>query len=69
MSLLANWDSRERVRQLLLDLHAQERIAFADPDHPSWLVRRPEDETQILSREEERVLSALSPQQATDARG
>ncbi len=33
--------SRERVRQLLLDLHAQERIAFADPDHPSWLVRAP----------------------------
>jgi hypothetical protein len=61
--------SRERVRQLLLDLHAQGRIAFADPDHPSWLVRRVDDETALLSREEERVLSALPRRQATDARG
>src|SRR5208337_1361783 len=61
--------SRERVRQLLLELHAQGRISLGDPDHPSWLVKRADDETPILSREEERVLSALPREHATDARG
>ena len=60
--------SRERVRQLLIELHAQGRISFGDPDHPSWLVRRADDETPILSREEERVLSALPREHATDTR-
>ena len=58
---------RQRVRQLLLGLHAQGRISLGDPDHPSWLVRRADDETPILSREEERVLSALPREHATDA--
>ena len=58
--------SRERVRQLLLRLHAQERIAFVDPDHPSWLVKRADDESPVLSRDETRVLSALPPERAAD---
>ena len=32
--------SREGVRQLLVRLHAQGCVAFGDPDHPSWLVKR-----------------------------
>ena len=37
--------SREGVRQLLVRLHAQGRVAFGDPDHPSWLVKRTDDES------------------------
>ena len=58
--------SRERVRHLLLRLHAQGRIAFADPDHPSWLVKRADDESPVLSRDEARVLSALPLEPAAD---
>jgi DNA-binding IclR family transcriptional regulator len=58
--------SRERVRQLLLRLHAQGRIAFADPDHPSWLVKRADDESPVLFRDETRVLSALPLERAAD---
>ncbi len=61
--------SREGVRQLLVRLHAQGRVAFGDPDHPSWLVKRADDESPVLSRDEERVLSALAPGHATDAKG
>jgi hypothetical protein len=59
--------SREGVRQLLVRLHAQGCVAFGDPDHPSWLVKRADDESPVLSRDEERVLSALPRGHATDA--
>jgi biotin operon repressor len=59
--------SRERVRQLLLTLHAEGRIVFGDPDRPFWLVKRADDESRILSRDEERVLSALPAERATNA--
>jgi len=61
--------SRERVRQLLLRLHAQGRIAFADPDHPSWLIKRADDESPVLFRDETRVLSALPLERAADVAG
>ena len=56
----------ERVRQLVIKLHAQGRVAFGDPDHPSWLIKRADDESPILSRDEERVLSALPRDHTTD---
>jgi DNA-binding MarR family transcriptional regulator len=59
--------TRERVRQLVIRLHAQGRVAFGDPDHPSWLIKRADDESPILSRDEERVLSMLPREGATDA--
>jgi DNA-binding IclR family transcriptional regulator len=59
--------SRERVRQLLHSLHALGRISFADPDHPSWLIKRAGDDTPILSRDEERALAALPLDHATNA--
>ena len=59
--------SPQRVLQLLVRLHAQGHIIFADPDRPSWLVRRADDDSHVLSRDEERVLSALPRAFATDA--
>lgn len=60
--------THQRVRELILKLHAQGRVAFGDPESPSWLVRRADDKSPILSRDEERVLSALPREHATDVR-
>ena len=60
--------TKQGTRQLLIKLHAQGRVRFADPERPFWLVARTGDKTPILSRDEERVLSAIPPEYATDAR-
>ncbi|MFZ0669811.1 MAG: hypothetical protein WAM50_05750, partial [Pseudolabrys sp.] len=59
--------SHQRVRQLVIKLHAQGRVRFGDPDMPFWIVMRAGDETPLLSRDEERVLSAIPREYATDA--
>ncbi len=60
--------TRQRVRQLIVRLHAQGRIAFGDPDGPFWIVMRVEDKSVVvLSHDEERALSALSGERAADA--
>ena len=59
--------TRQRVRQLIVRLHALGRIAFGDPDDPFWIVMRAEDKSLILSYDEERVLSALPRERAADA--
>ncbi len=59
--------TKQGTRQLLIKLHAQGRVNFADPERPFWLVMRTGDKTPILSRDEERVLSAIPPEYATDA--
>ncbi len=59
--------TRQRVHQLVLRLHAQGLVSFGDPDNPSWLVMRIDDTTPILSRDEERVLSAMPSDYATTA--
>lgn len=59
--------SHQRVRQLVIKLHAQGRVSFGDPDIPFWIVMRAGDETPLLSRDEERVLSAIPREYATDA--
>jgi DNA-binding transcriptional regulator LsrR (DeoR family) len=41
--------TRQRVRQLIVRLHALGRIAFGDPDDPFWIVMRAEDTTLVLS--------------------
>jgi len=33
--------SHQRVRQLVIKLHAQGRVSFGDPDMPFWIVTRP----------------------------
>jgi DNA-binding PadR family transcriptional regulator len=58
--------SRERVGQLLLQLQARGRIIFVDPDHPSWLIKRADDESAVLVRDETRVLSAIPAERAAD---
>jgi Mn-dependent DtxR family transcriptional regulator len=59
--------SHQRVRQLVIKLHAQGRVSFGDPDMPFWIVTRAGDKTRLLSRDEEHVLSAIPREYATDA--
>jgi DNA-binding IclR family transcriptional regulator len=59
--------SRQGVHQLLIKLYAQGHVRFADPENPLWLVMRAEDKTPALSRGEERVLSVVPREYATDA--
>jgi Mn-dependent DtxR family transcriptional regulator len=56
--------TRQRVRQLLVKLHAQGRVAFGDPENPFWIAMRTGDKTPLLSHDQERVLSA-SPRDYT----
>jgi Mn-dependent DtxR family transcriptional regulator len=59
--------SHQRVRQLMIKLHAQGRVSFGDPENPFWIVMRAGDKTPLLSRDEERVLSAIPREYATNA--
>jgi predicted transcriptional regulator len=59
--------THQGVRQLLIKLHANGEVRFADPENPFWIVMRAGDNTPILSRHEERVLSAVPREYATDA--
>ena len=58
--------THQGVRQLLIRLHAQGHVSFADPENPFWIVTRAGDKTALLSRQEERVLSAVPRDYATD---
>jgi DNA-binding IclR family transcriptional regulator len=59
--------SHQRVRQLVIKLHAQGRVTFGDPENPFWIIRRADDTTPLLSRDEERVLSAIPREYVTSA--
>jgi predicted transcriptional regulator len=59
--------THQGVRQLLIKLHAYGQVRFADPENPFWIVMRADDNTSVLSRHEERVLSAIPREYATDA--
>ena len=59
--------THQRVHQLVIRLHAQGRVSFGDPENPLWIVMRAGDKTPFLSRDEERVLSAIPPEYATNA--
>jgi len=59
--------SPQRVHQLVVKLHARGYLSVADPEHPLWLVMRAGDKTRLLSRKEERVLSAVPRAYVTDA--
>ena len=59
--------THQGVRQLLIKLHAYGHVRFADADNPFWIVMRAGDKTSLLSRHEERVLSAVPRDYATDA--
>jgi Mn-dependent DtxR family transcriptional regulator len=58
--------SRQRVKHVMRRLCAQGHVKFGDPEDPSWWVMRAEDETPLLTREEERVLSAIPGEYSTN---
>ena len=51
--------TRQQVRNVVERLHAEGRIRVADPDEPTFAIARHDDETILLTRAEERLLSAL----------
>jgi predicted transcriptional regulator len=59
--------THQRVRQLVVKLHAQGRVSFGDPEMPFWILMRAGKKTPLLSRDEERVLSAIPRGYATNA--
>jgi DNA-binding IclR family transcriptional regulator/DNA-binding MarR family transcriptional regulator len=59
--------THQGVRQLLIKLYAQGHVRFAEPENPFWFVSRADDKTCLLSRDEERVLTVIPRDYATDA--
>ena len=60
--------SRQGALHIMRRLCAQGHVKFGDPEDPSWWVMRAEDETPLLTREEEeRVLSAIPGAYSTNA--
>ena len=58
--------SHQRVRQLIIKLHAQGYVTFGDEENPFWIIRRTDDRTTLLSRDEEHVLSAIPREYVTN---
>jgi DNA-binding MarR family transcriptional regulator len=59
--------TKQRAYQLIVDLHAVGRVRLADPPHRLRIVARVDDPTPFLSRQEQRVLSAIPEDYATTA--
>jgi hypothetical protein len=51
----------------VIKLYAQGRVTFGDQENPFWIIRRADDRTPLLSRTEERVLSAIPREYVTNA--
>jgi len=58
--------SHQRVRQLVIKLHAQGYVTFGDEENPFWIIRRTDDRTPLLSRDEEHVLSTIPREYVTN---
>jgi len=58
--------THQRVRQLIIKLHAQGYVRFGDRENIFWMVMRTGDKTRLLSHDEERVLSAIPREYVTD---
>jgi Mn-dependent DtxR family transcriptional regulator len=58
--------THQRVRQLIIKLHAQGYVRLGDRENIFWMVMRAGDKTRLLSRDEERVLSAIPREYVTD---
>ena len=58
--------SDQRVRQLVIKLHAQGYVTFGDEEKPFWIIRRTDDRTPLLSRDEEHVLSTIPREYVTN---
>jgi len=59
--------SRQGAIHVMRRLYAQGQVKFGDPEDLSWWVMRADDETPLLSREQERVLSVIPSEYATNA--
>jgi DNA-binding IclR family transcriptional regulator len=57
----------QRVHQLVVKLHAQRLVKFGDRERILQIVSRISDKTALLSRDQERVLSAIPDAYATNA--
>ena len=58
--------SHQRVRQLVIKLHAQGCVTFGDTENPFWIIRRTNDRTPLLSRDAEHVLSTIPREYVTN---
>jgi DNA-binding IclR family transcriptional regulator len=58
--------THQRVRQLVIKLYAQGHVTFGDPENPFWIIRRADDRTPLLSRDDEHVLSAIPREYVTN---
>lgn len=59
--------TRQRVHQLAVKLHALGYVRFGDQGSRFRLIARKDDPTELLSRDEERILSAVSDEFPTSA--
>ena len=57
--------TRQRVHQLTVRLHAQGRVRFGDRGNILHIVARSDDPSLLVTRDEERILSALPDEAAT----
>jgi DNA-binding MarR family transcriptional regulator len=60
--------THQRVLQLVIRLHARGYVSIGDQENILWMVKRAGDKTRLLSRDQERVLSAISCEYVTDAK-
>lgn len=51
--------ARQRVHQLIVQLHAEGLVRIGDPETPMHIIARSEDASILLTRDEERILSAV----------
>jgi DNA-binding IclR family transcriptional regulator len=60
--------THQRVLQLVIRLHARGYVSIGDQENILWMVMREGDKTHLLSRDQERVLSAIPREYVTDAK-
>ena len=60
--------THQRVLQIVIRLHARGYVSIGDRENILWMVMRAGDKTRLLSRYQERVLSAIPREYVTDAR-
>jgi predicted transcriptional regulator len=59
--------TRQRLLQLVVRFHAEGRLRIGDQERPTYIIARSDDASNLLTRDEERLLSALPEEAATMA--
>ena len=59
--------TRQRLHQLVVLFYAEGRLKIGDPERPTYIIARSDDASILLTRDEERLLSALPEEAATMA--